>query len=389
VQAQDKSGTILAAATIDRDKHVTQPFSARQGHPYYMHDAIHRQPEALADMLRRNAGEARRLAELLVHRKSIHLAGIGTSWHAALVAQHWFRQLAPAAPPVHAWHSFEFFSYPPPLGQDDAVIVISHRGTKTYSFQALELAHARGAYTVAVTATNPGPRIMAADMALQTVEQERSAAFTVSYTSALMVLALIALGLGEASASPGAASGTLQQLRQIPGAVADALAREQAIAQTASRFASQGRFLSVAWGPNTANAYEVALKIKETSAADSEGIQAEQLLHGPFCSVDSRCLLLLVAPPGPGSQRAGDIARAAAAAGAPVWGLLEEGNTQLARLCTEAFALPPVPEIWSPLLYVAPLQLFTYHLTLARDANPDLFQQDNPRQAAACVHYSL
>jgi glucosamine--fructose-6-phosphate aminotransferase (isomerizing) len=351
-----------------------------------MHDAILRQPQAMAEMLRRHDVGAQEVAATLAQKRRLHLVGIGTSWHAALVAHHWFQQLAPDGPQAHAWHSFEFCAYPPLLGRDDAVIVISHRGTKTYSFQALELARSRGACTVAITATNPGPRIQVADAHLTTVEQERSAAFTVSYTAALTVLALLALALGRQA---GEAARLRKQLEAVPSAVAQVLAGEMTIQQTARRFQGCQRFISVGWGPNTANAYEVALKLKETSAVDSEGIQVEQLLHGPFCSVDQRCLLTLIAPPGPGSQRAEDVARASAAAGSPVWGLVQQGDSRLAGLCAESFPLPAVPEIWSPLLYVIPLQLFTYHLALARGAHPDLFQQDNPRQAAARRHYNL
>ena len=133
----------------------------------------------------------------------------------------------------------------------------------------------------------------------------------------------------------------------------------------------------------------MALKSKETSTADGEGFQIEQILHGPFCSVDQECLVTLIAPPGPGYQRAVDVARASGEVGAPVWALVQEGDTVLSDLATEAFSLPVMPELWSPLAYVVPLQLFTYHLALARGFNPDLFQQDNAKQAAARVHYQL
>jgi glucosamine--fructose-6-phosphate aminotransferase (isomerizing) len=115
----------------------------------------------------------------------------------------------------------------------------------------------------------------------------------------------------------------------------------------------------------------------------------EQLLHGPFCEVDGHCLVTLVAPPGPGYYRALDVARASAAVEAPVWALVQEGDTRLSAEGTEAYHLPAVEELWSPLTYVLPLQLFTYYLSLARGTQPDLFQQDNAKQAAAKTHYDL
>ncbi len=379
---------------------MTQPPEVRQGHPYLMYDAILRQPEAIAEMLSKRSTAAREVAATLATKRRLYLVGIGTSWHAVLVAEHWFRRLVGAALnssapaiEVQGWHSFEFCAYPPPLGPADAVIVISHRGTKTYSFLALELARERGAFTVAVTSTDPGPRLQAADVALNTVEPELSAAFTVSYTSALTVLALLAselsVGLGHGAGNGDDPVRLRRRLEDVPGAVADSINRRQFIEQTVERFQDKRRFISVGWGPNTANAYEVALKIKETSAADCEGLQVEQLLHGPFCSIDSACLVTLIAPPGPGYARALNIARASAAVAAPVWALVQEGDEELSALATESFTLPPLPEIWSPLTCATPLQLFTYYLALARGKGPDRFQQDNPRQAAARAHYDL
>lgn len=279
------------------------------------------------------------------------------------------------------------------MGSQDAVIVISHRGTKTYSFQALELAKARGAYTVSVTSTAPGPRLQIADTELNTVAPEVSAAFTVSYTAALTVLAMLAVETGAALGGNNPAGWDWAQLREdlaaAPAAVAEVIERREVIEDTARRYQGCRRFLSVGWGGNTANAYEMALKIKETSAADCEGLQVEQLLHGPFCSVDDRCLLTLIAPPGPGYGRSLDIARAAAAVDAPVWALTAAGDGELSGLAAESFGLLPLAELWTPLAYAAPLQLFTYYLALARGKNPDRFQQDNARQAAARAHYEL
>ena len=368
---------------------MTLEQEVRKGHPYFMYDAIQARPQGIEEMLRKHGARVQEVAADLVKRRRLYLVGIGTSWHAALVAEHWFRRFSGKSLEIQAWHSFEFCAYSPQLSSDDGVIVISHRGTKTYSFQALELAKAAGAFTVTITSTNPGPRIQVADVVLNTVEPERSAAFTVSYTTALTVLGLLATAVGSLSDASEELLLLRSQLEEVPQIATQVLVNQSQAQKAAQRFQSRDRFVSVAWGPNTANAYEVALKIKETSAADSEGLQVEQILHGPFCSIGERCLVTLVAPPGPGYERALNIARASKEVGAPVWALVEEGDTLLTDLATEAFVMPPIPDFWSPLVYVMPLQLFTYYLALARGAHPDLFQQDNSRQAAARQHYEL
>ena len=368
---------------------MTQPQEIREAHPYFMHDAILDQPQAAQLMLDTHQAASQEVADTLAAKKRIYLVGIGTSWHAALTAEHWFRRFAQGSPEVQAWHSFEFCSYPPQLSGEDAVVVISHRGTKTYSFLALELARDSGAFTVAITSTNPGPRVQTATMILNTVAQERSAAFTVSYTSALTVLAMISTYLGERSISGLDPKVARYQLRQLPSQIARALSQESAVREAVGLFQGSRRFLCTGWGPNTANAYEVALKMKETSTVDCEGLQAEQMLHGPFCSVDQSCLMTLIAPPGPGYQRSLDIAHACAEVGAPIWALVQERDRELAGQATLSLELPEMPELWSPLVYVTPLQLFTYHLALAKNAHPDLFQQNDARQAAARRHYDL
>ena len=354
-----------------------------------MYDAIHQQPQAIEEMLRKHGTSVQEVAANLAKKRRLYVVGIGTSWHAALVAQHWFRRCCARALEVQAWHSFEFCAYPPPLNEEDAVVVISHRGTKTYSFQALEMAKATSAYTVSITATDPGPRIQVAHAVFNTIEQERSAAFTVSYTTALTVLALLAIAVGSWTDSSEELPLLRAQQEEVPQMVTQVLAHQTAVQQAARKFQSRNRFICVGWGPNTANAYEVALKIKETSASDSEGLQVEQLLHGPFCFVDQRCLVTLIAPPGPGYERALNITRASLEVGAGVWALVQEGDELLSDMATESFPMPPVAEFWSPLVYVQPLQLFTYYLAVARGTHPDLFQQNNEKQAAARRHYDL
>ena len=271
---------------------MVQRQEVRQGHPYFMYEAIMSQPEALEEMLTKHSNTVHPLAAELAKKRRVYIVGIGTSWHAALVAGHWFRKFAGAGPVIEVWHSFEFCAYPPPLGAEDGVIVISHRGTKTYSFLALEMAKSSGAYTIAITSTDPGPRIAVADAQLQTVAQERSAAFTISYTAGLMTLAMLASALGGWTDGSGDVAQLRARLDEIPAAVEQVTARVSELQRAARWFQSRERFICASWGPNIASAYEVALKIKETSACDSEGLQIEQLLHGPFCSVDSKCLVV-------------------------------------------------------------------------------------------------
>ena len=357
---------------------MTTP-TPRTSHPYRMYDAITAQPDAIASVIDSQRELCAEVGRTLASKRRIHVVGIGTSWHAALVGA----SMLTDGPEAFAHNSFEFCTAPPSVTADDGVIVVSHRGTKRSSYDALDVAVSKGAYTVAITSTDPGPRIQVADVGIRTVEQETSSAFTISYTTALTALAMLNLAMDDTlnDADNG--------LADLPGGIAAILAREDDVKSVAAEHSDKRRFISAAWGANTANAYEVALKIKETSRADCEGFQIEQLLHGPFCSLDPDCLLTIIATAGDDRGRTGDLARAAAALGAPVWAISNRPDAGLTDAGARVFALPDTPSTLTPIASVVPLQLFTYHLALARGTHPDLFQQDIPGQAAARVHYDL
>ncbi len=124
-------------------------------------------------------------------------------------------------------------------------------------------------------------------------------------------------------------------------------------------------------------AQEVALKIKETSYLQAEGMPTETMLHGPFQCVEAEDLFVLVAPSGAARERTLEVAELAEEIGAPC---VVVGDDPTAEL-----AVPGVPEPFSALTCLVPLQFFAYHLALARGTNPDGFRADDPRFARADV----
>lgn len=348
----------------------------RSAHPYLMYEQIRSQPDAIAALLERERGNCAALAARLRDRRRIYVVGIGTSWHAALAGASLLR----SGPEAFAVNSFEFCTDTPPLGADDAAIVLTHTAAKQASFDALNLARERGALTVAVASTEPRGSLDAADAVIHTCPPETSAAYTVSYATALTALAMLDAAL----------AGQPDALDRLPELTRGTLALEPHIQALAAQHAERRRFAFAGWGAERATAYEAALKIKETSRANCEGFQIEQLLHGPFCELDADALLTIIASDAPDRGRAADLTRAATALGASVWAVCHDGaDADLAAAGAELLRLPSALRRAQPILSIIPLQLFTYRLALARGANPDLFRLDDPAQAAAFEQYSL
>jgi len=222
---------------------------------------------------------------------------------------------------------------------------------------------------------------------LITVDQEISAAHTKSYTTALTLLAALAIHLGrKAGRDPGAAE---EQLAKLPELMQRALQVETQVQEIARALIGKEFILFAGGGPNTATAYEVALKMKETNYTPCEGFQVEQFLHGPLAGLSDRMAVWVIAPPGPSYPRCLDIVRTANAIGATTLALVQEEDQDLSRIATYTIRLPTMIEALTPLVHVLPLQLFSYDLALAKGTNPDTFHLDDPRHQQAKRHYSL
>ncbi len=344
----------------------------RAAHPYYMHDAIYAQPGALRLVERGTEAALAAAAQALRGARRVWLAGVGSSWHAALVGEHLLATLGGLGARPRAVVASEWTAYGPRPEPDEALIALSHRGSRVTA-EAIARAADRGLATVAITAR--GVMLAGTAHALHTCDVEASGAHTVGYTAAVSVLALLAAQLGEGDAARGA-------LRAIPDQLAFLLGQES-WDTLGARLAARRCFWFVGGGPNAATAREGALKLSETAWLPTIALEPESFLHGPSAALEADDALVLIAPPGPARARALDVARAGRAIGAEVLALAREDDREAAALAGEIIALPEVDEALSPIVAVVPLQLLAYHVAVARGRNPDLLRGDDPAHARA------
>ena len=375
---------------------TSQP-APRDGHPYRMYDAILAQPAAIERVLNMEAEAVDRLADLLARTGAVHLVGIGTSWHAAMAGAHLLRTTG-GRPGARAWNAQEFCLAPPPLGPETAVVVLSHGGKRRYSTQALEMARDAGAATGAITALGSALADDAAGAVVRTSEHDPSAAFTVSHTTALTVLAMLALSVGDREGGEGDsgdregmdAAGTLRPaLSQLHVLMEWCIAAEIGVRALATEIKDARLAIFVGAGPNVATAYEAALKVSEASRLPAFGYQAEQFLHGPFVMLEPADVVVAVVPAGPGRERVLEVVGAANGAGAHTVVLADEADQAAFAVARTGLRLPAVPEALSPIAYLGPLQLLAYWLAVERGVNPDLFRRDDPVHRQVWERFSL
>jgi glucosamine--fructose-6-phosphate aminotransferase (isomerizing) len=346
----------------------------RTAHPYHMHDAIYAQPGALRLVARHSAEALAAVVDRLGAMERIVLSGIGTSFHAALVGELLLAHAGRRGHRVRAFHSFELARYWPALEPGTGLVVVSHRGAPRHAREALDAVARQGGVAVAITGKG-GEAAGGAGHVLHTVDQEQSSAHTVSYTCALALLATLAARIGGDDALE-------HELHDVPDQVALLLGQES-WEEVAGRFGDRRRYWVVGGGPNTATAYEGALKLAEAAGADAVGFECEQFLHGPWAAMEAADLLVVIAPPGPARERCLAAARVAKDIGTPVIALVDEDDREIGTLAAETIALPRVPELLSPIVAAVPLQLLAYHLAVRRGANPDGLRGEQPAYARA------
>jgi glucosamine--fructose-6-phosphate aminotransferase (isomerizing) len=359
----------------------------RNAHPYFMHDAIHQQPALIAQVLETERKLIDRAADAAAARKRLVFVGIGTSYHAAQIGEHFLRHLTGGRASALLEQSFELVNYPLALGADDAVIAVSHRGWKNYSVQAIRAARAVGALTISITGRDGGEGIRAADFVLPTCEQETSFAHTKSYATALAVLAAFAIRLAERRNLLGDAAAAQAALGRVPEQIRHALDCETQAREVARQIATCQRWIFVGAGPNWATAREGALKVKETSYIAAEGFETEQFLHGPLAEMDSRAALVALLTGGPGDDRARAILRATGELGVLRVAVAAKGTGDAPT--DHRIEVPAVEEWLSPFVQVVPVQLLSYYVALERGCNPDTGREDQPAHARAREHYKL
>jgi glutamine---fructose-6-phosphate transaminase (isomerizing) len=311
-----------------------------------MRRTIWRQPADLRAILD-DPGPVERQAERLAGRRIVAV-GTGTSWHAANHAVWLLREADVDAVAVQAMDASLYGLH---SRAGDAVLVFSHRNTKRFSSALLEQLKEPGAGPVVVIGGRGSPGVD-----IETVEQERSSAFTASHLGALLRVAQLARTLGARI-----------ELAEVPAAVEAALERELGVEPPLRLLELTGA------GPNQWTAAEGALKVRETARVATEGLSVEQFFHGPSVAIDGRDTLVCLDGGGPGAERLSAVAGAAEASGARV----------------HVFAETALPESLSVFPLTVLVQRIALELAEELGTDPDAFGYDVPGRREAWTALTL
>lgn len=355
-------------------------------YPHYMLKEIFEQRNTLAHALEG------RIHDYCIRTDSIDLVrfararrvvfiSCGTSWHAALVARYAFERLAHV--PADVEYAGEFRYRNPVLTADDLVIAISQSGETADTLAAIELARSHGAYTVGVCNVEGSSIARLTDNCCFTcVGPEIGVASTKAFTGQLVVLTLLALVTARAKqVLPDTEyRAIIDDLVRLPELVEPILHSDAMIELIARQYTNVHDFLFLGRDICYPIALEGALKLKEISYIHAEGYPAAEMKHGPIALISPEMPTMVVATECEIYNKVVSNIQEVKARRGPVIAVVTEGDTEVRRMADHVIEVPRIHPILAPILAIVPLQLFAYHIAVARGCNVD-----QPRNLAKSV----
>lgn len=325
---------------------------------------LREQPAALAALLERQGGTARRIAALLARDdvKYVLIASRGSSSNAARYAQYLLGR-AHRVPVMFATPSLYTIYEQPPRLDGAAVIGISQSGASPDVSSVLLEARRQGRPTIAITNTVVSPLAHAADEVLVLeAGDERAVAATKTYMNSLGAVALL-----FASADAGDA---VRELAAMPAALERQIALSLETAPALDEYAAVVGATVVGRGVNYGTAFEIALKIRELSGLVVEAYSPADLMHGPIAAVQEGWPVVIVAPSGPARPSVEAVVLPLRERGARILAVSDVAAV-LRRAHTKLPLVPRVPEWLSPLTAVIPGQVTALRLARLRGLDVD------------------
>ncbi len=362
----------------------TPEMAEKQGYPHFMLKEIHEQPLSLKNALRLQDLYLDLTATFLDRAKNVFLVACGTSYHACLAASYMFSKLAylPANPVIAS----EFIEQ---VGMavniDSTILAVSQSGETADTLGAVEYARNRAATVLGLT--NVVGSTLTRVSRVYIVQQsgpEIGVAATKTFTSQLLVLAQLALRVAKLR---GKISGQEikkieKELESIPHIVEQTIRNnEEKIKRIAKKYRGSKFFLFLGRGISTATALEGRLKLMEISYVPAVAFPAGESKHGPISLVEPNVPVIFICPRDKTRKTIIGNIMEMKARGASIISVIEEGDEEIKRLSDDYFEIAgSVSEIFSPITFIVPLQLFAYYMAVEKGYNPDM-----PRNLAKSV----
>lgn len=341
---------------------------------------LHPEKENEQDKIKLGGLEDLEIQDKLEQTERIAIVGCGTSYNAGLIGKRLIEEVAGI--PVEVDIASEFQYAPTILGHNTAVVAITQSGETSDTIGALEKAKAAHLLTLGIN-NSPGSTIdRMTDAGVHCrAGAEVSVASTKAFVSQVTVLAELALALGKGNAKTSELRQQLmEELAALPEKIEQILENAQAIEAAAKKYANYKNFLYLGRGYEHPSAIEGALKLKEISYINANGLPSGEMKHGTIALIDEEFPTFAIATNGSVYEKTLSNIQEIKARRGPVIALATEGNDTIKDLVDDVLYVPVSIEQTQPILNAVAMQLFAYYVAVEKGYNVD-----RPRNLAKSV----
>jgi glutamine---fructose-6-phosphate transaminase (isomerizing) len=375
---------LLDGTTVERDTFKTEIDASdteKGTYDHFMLKETDEQPFVIRKIIQHYQDEAEQIKmdpairNAMMHADRIYIVAAGTSYNAGLVGKQFIENLAKIPVEVHI--ASEFAYNMPLLSEKPLFIFLSQSGETADSRAVLvkikELGHP------ALTITNvPGSTLSReADFTLPLYAgPEIAVASTKAYTAQMAVMLLLAVDAAKGKEIT-LDFNPLQELAIVANAMEVLTDQKETFETLAQSYLSESRnAFFIGRGVDYFVCVEGSLKLKEISYIQAEGFAGGELKHGTIALIEEGTPVIALATQSSLNHSIRGNVQEVNARGA---------NTLLISMKglehdEDAFVIPAVHELLTPLASVVPLQLLAYYAAVQRGADVD-----KPRNLAKSV----
>ncbi len=305
----------------------------------------------------------------------------GTSWHASLLGEYYFEELARI--PVEVEYASEFRYRNPIIYKDDIVIPVSQSGETADTIAALKLAKEMSAFIYGIC------NVVGSSIAREThtgiythAGPEIGVASTKAFTCQAVTMLIIATEIGYKlkKITKSKYSEIIDGVQNLSDNVKKILKKSNKVEEIAKKYSKSKNFLYLGRGYNFPVALEGALKLKEISYIHAEGYPAAEMKHGPIALIDKNMPVVVVATKKGNYKKIVSNVMEIKARGGKVISIVTEGDKEIKKISDDFIEIPESQELISPILANIPLQLLSYYIADFKGCSID-----QPRNLAKSV----
>ncbi|MBU1558204.1 MAG: glutamine--fructose-6-phosphate transaminase (isomerizing), partial [Gammaproteobacteria bacterium] len=376
---------------VDREIHTTDTSIEavnKSSYRHFMLKEIFEQAEVVEASLENRITSDKVLAasfgiqapKLFEQTKRIQIVACGSSYHAGLVARHWFEEYAGI--PCDVDIASEFRYRKKIIEPNTLFVTISQSGETADTLAALRQAKELG-YLSTLTICNVPESSLVRESELIFITRagkEIGVASTKAFTAQLIGLLMLVLVFSERHQSAKEQQRFLQLLKSLPQLIRKALTLSPQIKTLAETFMHKDHALFLGRGSEYPIACEGALKLKEISYIHAEAYPAGELKHGPLALIDEEMPVIAVAPNNHLLEKLKSNLKEVQARGGQLIIFSDSASGIEKEEQITNIEMPAVDKMIAPIIYTIPLQLLSYYVALLKGTDVD-----QPRNLAKSV----